>query len=93
MQGNGILSDLYRSINDVKVTTFEESIDVLNGAEITGEGWGSAASLFYGRNPARHGIRYVYTNDGSVLPACDAVTFRRKVVPPSSGILCSDARQ
>jgi len=38
MQGKGILSDLYRSIKDVEVTTFEESIDVLNGAEITGVG-------------------------------------------------------
>ena len=35
MQGRGILPDLYRSINDVEVTTFAESIDVLNGAEIT----------------------------------------------------------
>jgi len=38
MQGKGILSDLYRSIKDVEVTTFEESIAVLNGAEITGLG-------------------------------------------------------
>ena len=42
-----MLSDLYRSIKDVELTTSEESIDVLNGAEITGEGQGaSAASKF-----------------------------------------------
>jgi hypothetical protein len=83
MQATIILLDLYRSINDVEVTTFEESIDVLNGAEIAG--WGKC----HGRNTARHGTRHVDTNEGSVLPACEAVLFRSKVVLPSSGVLCS----
>jgi len=85
--GKGILSDLYRSINGVEVTTFEESIDVLNGTEITGVGQCRLAVLRPQSSKTRH------SNEGPVLPACDAVTFRRKAMLPSSGTLCSNARQ